>query len=344
MLYCSSIQHNEASVNFKSKQVLIGFLSIVIAAIVFLVFNLTKTSNHIAKKGEVPIIIGFVQLGSESAWRSANSASVKSAAVDKGISLIFKNAEGSQKLQKQLIRDFIIQQVDVIIFPPLVADGWDEILAEAKEAGIPVIISDRRIIVKNPDSYSVFVGADFASEGRKAGKWLVNNTSHSSAVNIVELEGLAGSSPAIDRAKGFRQEIVNHPNMKIIESVPGDFIKVKGKLAMKKLLKKYGGNINVVYSHNDDMALGAIEAIKDYGLRPGKDILIVSVDGEKAALQAIKDGESNVSVECTPLLGPVLMQTARKLLNKEKLPKSIIMEEKTFTIKNVDKELPLRTY
>lgn len=323
---------------------IVVILITVIVVAVFVFFNLTKYANQNRKNEQRPIIVGFAQLGSESAWRQANSESVKSAASDSGINLIFKNAEGSQTLQQQIIRDFIIQQVDVIIFPPIVSTGWDEILTEAKNAKIPVILADRTIEPNNPKLYSAFVGEDFIAEGVKAGKWLVNNAKPNVKINIVELRGLDGSSPAENRAKGFRLAINNHPDIAFIDSVSGDFIKVRGKLEMKKLLKKHGKNINVVFSHNDDMALGAIEAIEEYGLKPGKDILVISVDGERAALQAIKDGKSNVSVECTPLLGPVLMQTARELFNGEQVPQKIVMEEKTFTRKNVDKELPLRTY
>lgn len=330
--------------NLKLKFILIFVIILISVILDLVVFNVIKPSKTTKKHEEKPIIVGFAQLGSESAWRSANSESVKSAAKDAGINLIFQNAEGSQPLQKQIIKDFIIQQVDVIILPPLVSTGWEEILTEAKKAKIPIILADREIKPNNTNLYSTFVGEDFMLEGEKAAKWLVNNTSPNKQVNIVELKGLAGSSPATDRAKGFRLIIQNHPNITFLDSVTGDFIKVKGKLEMKKLLKKYGSKINVVFAHNDDMALGAIEAIEEYGLRPGKDILIVSIDGERAALQKIKEGKANVSVECTPLLGPVLMQTAKKLVNGEKVPKKIVMEEKTFTKKNVDKELPLRTY
>lgn len=328
----------------KSNYTIAFLLLIMFFIISFLFLNITKNSS-IHKNGKpVPIIIGFAQLGSESAWRNANTESIKSAAEKAGVSLIFKNAEGSQQLQKQIIQDFIIEQVDVIIFPPIVATGWDKILNEAKAAKIPVIIADRTIQPNNTNLYSVFVGEDFMLEGEKVAKWIIANTNPNKEINVVELYGLAGSSPALDRAKGFRLIIKKHPNINILESITGDFIKAKGKLGMAKLLKKHGRNINIVFAHNDDMALGAIEAIEEYGLKPGKDILILSIDGERAALQAIKDGRANVSVECTPLLGKVLMQTAKKLVKGEKSPKKIIMEEKIFTIENVAKELPSRTY
>lgn len=330
----------------KSKSVLIVTILLMITLIsIFLYSNNTKNSNKNLNNTLIkPIIIGYAQLGSESAWRNANTASVKQAAQDYGINLIFKNAEGDQKLQKQIIQDFVLQQVDVIIFPPLVVDGWDSVLKEAKEAKIPVIVADRDIKTKDPSLYTVSIGSDFFAEGKKAGQWLVDNVEPNKTINVLEIRGLADSTPTVDRAKGFRQVIKNHPNIKIIDSGVGDFIRAKGNLVMASMLKKYGKKINVVYSHNDDMALGVIDAIQAYGLKPGKDILIISVDGEKAALQAIKDGKSNVSVECTPLLGPVLMQTVKKLVAGESVPKRIVSEEKVFTIQNVDKELPLRTY
>lgn len=323
------------------KMVLI-FICIVLAA--FSGYKINKIKKVEAKKTRIPIIVGFAQLGSESAWRNANTASVKNAAKDYGISLIFKNADGSQQMQKQYVQDFIYQGVDVIILPPIVAKGWEKTLTDAKKAGIPVIIADRSIEPNNPDLYSVFVGEDFFYEGEKAAKWLVDNVGSNKKINILELRGLAGSAPTIDRAKGFRKIIAKYPNINFIDSVSGDFIKANGKLQMQKMLKKYGQEINVVFAHNDDMALGAIEAIQEYGLKPGKDILIISVDGGRKALEAIKAGKANVSVECTPILGSKLMETAIRLYNKEKVPKKIVMEEKVFTISNVDKELPLRPY
>lgn len=330
--------------NFKSKLSIIFIIIfiVIITSVIFIKNNTKKPSDK--PNNQTPIIVGFAQLGSESAWRNANTESVKSAAKDAGINLIFENAEGSQEAQKQIIKDFILQRVDVIIFPPLVTTGWESILAEAKQANIPVIIADRTIQPNDPNLYTAFVGGNFLIEGKKAAKWLVEHTKSGKKVNIAELRGLADSSPTVDRAKGFRMIMNGYPNFAFIDSVPGDFIKAKGKLQMQKLLKKHGKNINVVFAHNDDMALGAIEAIQEYGLKPGKDIIIVSVDGERAALQAIKDGKSNVSVECTPLLGPKLISTAIKISKAEKVPKTIFMEEKVFTVENVDKELPLRTY
>lgn len=329
--------------NLKSKLAIVFIIFVIIISSFFFIKKTNKISAD-KKIEQTPIIVGFAQLGSESAWRNANTESVKTAAKDAGVNLIYENADGSQEAQKQIIKDFIIQKVDVIILPPLVTTEWNDILLDAKKANIPVIIADRTIKPNNTSLYSAFVGGDFLLEGKNAAKWLIEHTNPGKRINIVELRGLAGSSPTIDRAKGFRMIINSHPNITFIDSVSGDFIKAKGKLQMEKLLKKHANNINVVFAHNDDMALGAIEAIEEYGLKPGKDILIVSVDGEKAALQAIKDRKANVSVECTPMLGPKLIETAIKLYKGEKVPKKIVMEEKVFTIDNVNEELPLRPY
>lgn len=329
----------------KNSKMIFWFLLIVfLFATFFALLSYKKFYKSNVHKINIPIIVGFAQLGSESAWRNANTLSVRDAAKKAGIVLIYKNAEGSQAAQKAIIRDFIFQKVDIIIFPPLVAEGWEDVLKEAKNANIPVIIADRTIVPNDTTLYSAFVGGNFTQEGKKVARWLISNTDPNKNIKVLELRGLSGSSPAEQRAKGFRSVIAEHSNISFIDSVSGDFIKAKGKLDMQKMLKKHGKNIDVVFAHNDDMALGAIEAIEEYGLNPGKDILILSVDGEKEALLAIKNGKLNVSAECTPLLGPTLMNSAKKLYNGEKVQKRILMEEKVFTINNVDKELPMRTY
>ncbi|MDP4268277.1 MAG: ABC transporter substrate-binding protein [Bacteroidota bacterium] len=292
-----------------------------------------------------PIIVGYAQLGSESAWRNANSDSVIQAAKKAKVRLIFKNAEGDQQQQIKILHEFIIQHVDVIAFPPIIVSGWDSILKEAKNAGIPVIISDRMVKIKDPTLYVSTIGSNFKEEGERTAKWLVNNTKKSNKkINILELEGLTGSAPAVDRKKGFAQIISKHSNMKIIESVHGDFIRAKGKNLVSAALKKYGRKINVIYAHNDEMALGAMAAIEEYGLKPGKDILILSIDGQKEALQAIKTGKLNVSVECTPLLGPDIIKAAINLKSGKTIPRKMTPVEKIFTKENVAKELPYRKY
>lgn len=302
-----------------------------------------KTTTDLPPKTD--IIIGYAQLGSESAWRSANTESVKQAAKDYGIGLIFKNAESSQEEQKKIIQEFILQQVDVITFPPYVVSGWDDTLKAAKKAGIPVIICDRRIDTADESLFATFIGSDFREEGVRAGNWLINSTNRKyKKTNIFEIEGSVGSAPTVDRKKGFDGVVSKYPNMKILDSVSGDFIKAGGKEVMAAALKKYKKGIDVVYLHNDDMALGAIEAIEEAGLKPGKDILLISVDGTREALKAILAGKLNVSVECTPLLGPTLMNTVLDLHSGKKIPKNIVSVEKVFTIENAAEELPNRKY
>lgn len=291
------------------------------------------------------IIVGFAQLGSESAWRNANTKSVKEAAKEAGITLIFRNAENNMEEQLKSIREFIMQQVDVIVLPPLVTEGWDEVLNEAKQANIPVIICDREIETDDPSLYVTFLGSDFVSEGVKAAEWLINATKDSNKTyNIVEIEGNVGSTPAIDRKKGFNSTVLKHPRFKILESTTGDFIRAKGRDIMNDMLKKYGNEIDVLFSHNDEMALGAIEAIEAYGLKPGKDILILSIDGQKEALEQIIAGKINVSVECNPLFGHDLMNAVKDLTSGKTLPRRIITKDNVFTIENAEKELPNREY
>jgi simple sugar transport system substrate-binding protein len=307
--------------------------------------NDQQLNKEAALKAKQQIIVGYAQLGSESGWRNANTKSVKDAAKEAGITLIFKNAEGNQNEQIKSIKEFIIQQVDVITFPPIVKDGWDEVLKEAKAAQIPVILCDREINTKDPTLYISSIGSDFKSEGVKAAEWLIKASKNNhKTINIIEIEGTTGSAPAVDRQKGFNKTVRKYSKFKIIDSITADFIRAKGKDVMNAMLKKHGRKIDVIFSHNDEMALGAIEAIKEQGLKPGKDILVVSVDGQKNALEAIIAGEMNVSVECTPLLGPDLMKAAKDLKAGKKLPRKIIPEEKVFTIENAAKELPYRLY
>lgn len=276
------------------------------------------------------IVLGFSQLGAESDWRRANSQSIKNAALEAGIELIYLEADQSQEMQIKAIRSFIAQGVDVIAFSPVVEGGWDEVLEEAKMAGIPVLLSDRAIKPDDNSLYATFIGSDFIEEGRRAARWLVERGLASQSVNIVELEGTIDSAPAIDRKKGFAEIIANYPQFQVVYSASGDFTEAGGQEMMRAALATYGNQIHVVYAHNDDMALGAIKAIEEYGLRPGKDILIVSVDATAAAFKAMMSGKLNCTVECNPLLGPQLMQAVKGLMSGRQLPMRIITSEGVF--------------
>ncbi|WP_411881377.1 ABC transporter substrate-binding protein [Polaromonas sp. YR568] len=292
-----------------------------------------------------PIVLGFSQVGAESEWRTANTESIKSAAKDAGIELKFSDAQQKQENQIKAIRSFIAQKVDVIAFSPVVESGWETVLREAKAAKIPVVLTDRSVNVKDTSLYVSFMGSDFVEEGRKAGRWLVEKMKGSSGpVNIVELQGTVGSAPAIDRKKGFEEIIKADPKFKIIRSQTGDFTRAKGKEVMEAFLKAEGKKINVLYAHNDDMAIGAIQAIEEAGLKPAKDITIISVDAVKGAFEAMMAGKLNVSVECSPLLGPQLMAAVKDIKAGKPVQKRIVTEEGIFPMEVAAKEFPKRKY
>jgi simple sugar transport system substrate-binding protein len=229
----------------------------------------------------------------------------------------------------------------VIGISPVVETGWDEVFKEVKDAGIPLILIDRH--AKVPDNlFTAFIGSDFALEGENACKemaTLLNGTG-----NIVELEGTIGSAPANDRRAGFHGCLKDHPDMKVLASQSGDFTRAKGKQVMEGFLKTYGKQITALYAHNDDMALGAIEAIEEYGLRPGVDIKIVSVDAVKGAFEAMIAGKLNVTVECNPLLGPQFLETALKLANQEPVERWVKSAESVYRQDTAQQDLPKRKY
>jgi len=293
-----------------------------------------------------PLVIGFSQVGAESEWRTANTVSIKDAAKKDGITLKFADAQQKQENQVKAIRSFIAQRVDLIAFSPVVESGWDTVLREAKAAKIPVILTDRAVNVSDPSLYASFIGSDFVEEGRRAGRWLLERAKKTpdTVMNIVELQGTVGSAPALDRKKGFDEVIAANPKLKILRSQTGDFTRAKGKEVMEAFIKAEGKKINVLYAHNDDMAIGAIQAIEEAGLKPGKDIIVISIDGVRGAFEAMMAGKLNVSVECSPLLGPQLMQTARDVVANKPVAKRIVTDESVFPAEVAAKEFPNRKY
>ena len=280
-----------------------------------------------------PVLLGFSQLGSESAWRVGSTRSIEEAAERHGVSLMMLNAYQKQEKQIDAIRSFISYRVDVISFAPIVEDGWDTVLTEAKAAGIPVILVDRLITTEDESLYACFVGADFIKEGRSAGEFLLKKADVMGAehLNIVEITGTEDSTPQRQRHQGFHDTIAGDERFTVLESISGDFLVSKGEECMRYLLDKYGEDIDVLYSHNDGMTLGAIDAIREYGLAPGSDIIIITVDGEQAAIDLLKAGEINCVVECTPNLGDSVMELAKKLAAGETVPKMSHPDEDVFT-------------
>ena len=287
------------------------------------------------------LVVGYSQIGAESEWRTGNTASIKGAAEDLGVELIFLDAQQKQENQIKAIRTFIAQQVDVIGVSPIVETGWESVFQEAKEAGIPIILVDRRADVSE-DLYATYIGSDFTEEGRRAARVMADLLDGKG--NIVELVGTVGSAPANDRYSGFREILKDYPDIKIIASETGDFTRAKGKEVMESFLLTYGAQIDALYAHNDDMAIGAIKAIEEYGLKPGEDIIIVSIDAIRDAFQAMIDGKLNATVECNPLLGPVFFNTALKVINGEEVPKWIPSQESIYFPENAAEILPTRKY
>ncbi len=293
-----------------------------------------------------PLTIGFSQVGAESEWRTANTTSIKDAAKKAGVIMKFADAQQRQENQVKAIRSFIAQRVDIIAFSPVVESGWDTVLREAKAAKIPVILTDRGVKVADPSLYVTLLGSDFVEEGRRAARWLVEHAKKNPgrAYNIVELQGTVGSAPAIDRKAGFAEVIKGEPRLKMLRSQTGDFTRTKGKEVMEAFLKSEGRNITVLYAHNDDMAIGAIQAIEEAGIKPGKDILVISIDGVRGAFEAMLQGKLNVTVECNPLLGPQLMQAALAVKAGKPVPKRIVVNEGVFPAEVAAKEFPNRRY
>lgn len=324
----------------------IWFFCVVLASILGLLAcsaqsTSSPTEETSSKKTYEDLIVGYAQLGAESEWRVANTISVKETAEQLGVELRFFDAQQKQDNQILAIRKFIVQKVDVIGISPIVETGWEEVFREAKEAGIPIILVDRRAAV-HEDLYVSYLGSDFLEEGRKAARIMADLTNGNA--RIVELVGTIDSAPANDRYTGFREILLDYPNMQIIDSESGDFTRARGKEVMALFLRKHGSTITAVYAHNDDMALGAIQAIEEYGLQPGVDIKIVSVDAARGAFEAMISGKLNATVECNPLLGPQFFDLALKVVNGEPIPKWVPSIETVFFPEDASEILPTRKY
>lgn len=292
--------------------------------------------------GKARLVVGFSQIGAESAWRTAETESIKSEAAKRGVELKFSDAQQKQENQIKAIRAFVAQKVDAIVLAPVVETGWEPVLKEASAAHIPVILVDRGIQVSDPAMYSTLIASDFVAEGRMAAEWLAKKMN--GKAGIVELQGTPGAAPALDRKKGFQEALVRFPGMKIIKSQTGEFTRSKGKEVMEAFLKSEGKKIQAVYAHNDDMALGAIQAIEEAGLKPGRDIILVSVDGVKPAFEAMIEGKLNCTVECNPLLGPAAFDAVEAALSGKALPKKTVVLDRVFDQSTASNVVASRKY
>ena len=305
-------------------------------------------------QAEDKIVVGFSQIGAESEWRTANTNDVMAAAERAGVELKFSDAQQKQENQIKAIRSFISQKVDIIGFVPIVETGWDNVLREAKRAKIPVVIMDRDLKT-DPSLFTAKIGTDSVEEGRRAFRWIdeyVTKTERTprnggDKLNIVILEGTVGASAAVGRSKGFNEAFNTSPNKdkyNILASQTGDFTRQKGQEVMESFLKSYRDDIDILFAQNDDMALGAIQAIEAAGLKPAQDIIIVGADAVKGMFQAMIDGKANATIECNPLQGDLFFETCKKILAGEEVPKSVYVEEGVFDASNAAEVFPTRKY
>lgn len=298
--------------------------------------NSSKKDLETGGKGKEKLILGFSQIGNESAWRTRNTQSIQEAAAVNNIQLLYDDAQQKQENQLKAIRSFIVQQVDVIAFVPIVNDGWDNVLQEAKEANIPVIIVDRQINT-SPDLYAGFLGENGFEEGLTAANFLIKKCRNikKDKINIVEFAGTEGSSVATERAEGFRSVISRDSRLRIIHSEDGDFLRSRGKEMMDKILAANHGMhlenepIDVIYSHNDSMTLGLLDSLEENNIT-SRNTIIISIDAEQKSIDALTQGKLNCVVECNPNLGPQLMKLVKDIAEGKEIPRISYTHETVF--------------
>ncbi len=300
------------------------------------VSKLPMHEDEIAEESEDSIVVGFSQVGSESDWRSANTESFLTTFTgENGYYLLYEDGQQKQENQLKAVRNFILQEVDYIVLDPIVETGWDAVLKEAKDAGIPVILADRCVEAADQDLYTCWVGSDFEEEGRKAGEWLADYLEEcgrgEEEIHIVTLQGTMGSSAQIGRTEGFGKVLEKHANWAMLDRQDGDFTQAKGQEVMEEYLRTYE-DIDVVVSENDNMAFGAIDAIREAGKTcgPEGDIILLSFDSVRAALEAMANGKINADFECNPLLGPKVCDIIEGLEAGKAVGKIQYVEEQYF--------------
>lgn len=299
-------------------------------------------SGDSSRSEDGQITVGFSQIGSESGWRTSFTQAVQAEARTRGVDLKFSDAQQKQENQIRAVRSFIAQGVDAIIIAPVVETGWKPVLTEAQRAGIPVVIIDRNMALDDDTLYLTRVASDFVEEGRKAARWLMEETGGD--CTIAELQGTVGASAAIDRMTGFNEVIAEYPNAKIIMSQTADFTRSRGKDIMVTFLRAGNpGNICAVWAHNDEMALGAVIAMKEAGIAPGKDILVVSVDAVPDIFKAMADGDTNATVELSPHMGGPAFDAIEAHLRGESVPKLISVNGDLYTQETAAEEYERRT-
>jgi ABC-type sugar transport system substrate-binding protein len=319
--------------------------SLALLSLLSLLWGCSDGTGEYGAQRKPQLVLGFSQVAAEANWDTANSESIRKAARDAGIDLRLEDAKRSQVTQMAALRSFVNQRVDVIAFSPVVETGWENVLREIRLSGIPVILMDRAIEINDESLYVSLVGSDFVEEGRRAGQWLLEHTRDlQGEIGVIELQGTVDSAPANGRNQGFFEVIAPDARYRLVRSASADFDRTRARELMAEFLRANGRRIHVVFAHSDTMALGAIEAIEAAGLNPGSDILVISIEGSRKGLEAIVAGKLNVTVECSPLLGPQLMTVVMDLAAHKPVPRRVITQESMFTRENAAAELPNRVY
>ena len=299
------------------------------------------------------VLLGFSQIGAESAWRTYHSAAIQRAAEEEGVQLLFDNAEQKQENQIKAIRSFIVYRVDVIAFVPIVQEGWDTVLREAKKAGIPVIVCDRKIRTADESLYAAYIGTDSVEEGRQAALFLQAKYADKKGgkpLSILEIRGTDGSSASDGRMQGFHAQLAGDRRFRVIQSENGNFMRSRGREIAGTILKENralslsGQSVDILFAANDGMALGFIEVLKKQGLVPGAHLTVVSVDGQQEAVDALKAGEINCVIECRPDMGHQVMETAKRLAAGLPVERTVLLSGQVFTENDDLTQIPDRGY
>lgn len=316
-----------------------------LAVILSIVMVLSLAACGNGQSESKKLVVGFSQIGAESDWRTANTKSIKDACAAAGFELKFSDAQQKQENQIKALRSFIQQKVSYIVLAPVVETGWDTVLKEIADSKIPLILVDRSIkTADGSEPWITRIGENFYQEGKDLATWVKENLfKDKDKVNVYQLEGTVGSGAAVDRGKAWA-DVMKDSKFATVKSQTGDFTDAKGQEVMESWLKSDKGNIDIVYAHNDMMALGAITAIEAAGLKPGTDIKIVSVDGLKLGFEAMAAGKIECIAECSPLTGPKLVETIKNLEAGQKVEKLTYAKEGIFPKDVASKELPNRAY
>ncbi|MCR4670933.1 MAG: ABC transporter substrate-binding protein [Saccharofermentans sp.] len=285
-------------------------------------------------------VIGFSQVGSESDWRIANTKSMtETFSNDPEYEFVMENARQKQENQFASVRRFILDGVDLILIAPTVEEGWQTVLQEVHDAGIPVIIMDRSVAVWDNNLYLTNIGSNFLGQGKKAADWLAKETSDDEQVNILHLQGTIGATAQIMRTKALEDAVKEHSNWVISSQLYGDFTEAKAYEVMTDYLKE-NSDIDVLYSENDNMTFGAMRAFDEAGITYGKGgrVKIITFDATKEALQYCMDGKVDLCVECNPLFGPQIKELIQQYRNGEQIPKQVYVDEQVFESKDLDRD------